>query len=68
MNAIKKKNIPVLNLDTGEIFESCAEAEIFYQGKKTGNVNKVCKGLRQKFAGYRWKYLESSTMPIPSQA
>ncbi|MDI7817960.1 GIY-YIG nuclease family protein [Clostridioides difficile] len=51
------KNIPVKNIDTGEIFNSVAEAEIFYKGKKSGNLNKVCKGQRKKFAGFRWKYL-----------
>lgn len=68
LKATKKKTIPVVNLDTGEVFESATEAELFYAGKKTGNLNRVCKGKRERFAGCRWKYLNCSTMPTPSQA
>ena len=64
----KKKTTPVVNIDTGEVFESAVDAEKFYLGKKTGNLTKVCKGKRERFAGYSWKYFDCSTMPTPSQA
>lgn len=38
-------------------FNTAQEAEIYYTGKKSGNLNRVCKGQRKTFAGYRWEYV-----------
>lgn len=51
------KNKPVRNIDTGEEFSTAQKAEMFYAGKKSGNVNRVCKGQRKTFAGYRFEYI-----------
>ena len=55
---VGKKNKKVLNIDTGEIFESAVEAEKYHYGKKSGNISKVCNGSHKLFAGYRWKYID----------
>lgn len=51
------KNRPVRNIDTDEVFNTATEAELHYTGKKSGNLNRVCKGQRKTFAGYRWEYV-----------
>ena len=56
-NSASIKNRPVRNIDTDEIFNTAQEAEIYYTGKKSGNLNRVCKGQRKTFAGYRWEYV-----------
>lgn len=56
-NEIKIRNKPVQNLDTGEIFNSATEAEIYYQGYKSGNLSKACKGINKSFANYKWRYI-----------
>ena len=48
----------VMNIDTGEVFNSATEAEIRYFGKKIGSINKACKGKHNKSAGYRWKFVD----------
>ena len=40
-----------------EIIDTATEAELHYTGKKSGNLNRVCKGQRKTFAGYRWEYV-----------
>lgn len=56
-NSANIKNRPVRNIDTDEVFNTAQEAEIYYTGKKSGNLNRVCKGQRKTFAGYRWEYV-----------
>lgn len=56
-NSADIKNRPVRNIDTDEVFNTATEAEIHYTGKKSGNLNRVCKGQRKTFAGYRWEYV-----------
>lgn len=53
----KIKNRKVINLDTGEIFNSATEAEYLLSGKKQGNISKVCNGLRKTYKGYRWSFI-----------
>lgn len=48
----------VLCIDTGEIFNSCLEAEkAFGFGKST--VSRVAKGTRKSISGYRFKYYDA---------
>ena len=58
--SIKKstsKSKPVLNIDTGQIFESVKAANEYY-GKKQTNISAVCRGERSLALGYHWKYLD----------
>lgn len=45
----------IINLDTGEIFDSMADAKRKYDAK---NIDKVLKGQIKRCAGYRWAYYE----------
>lgn len=48
----------VINLDTGRIFNTIAEANLFYnKHTKCSNIVSVCKGRRTTAHGYRWKYV-----------
>ena len=59
VNKPKKVNCKkVMNIDTGEVFDSATEAEMSYFGKKIGSINKACKGKHNKSAGYRWKFID----------
>ena len=53
-NSQKKK---VINIDTGEVFNSVKEASEYYNLKDT-QISRVCKGKRNKTGGFRWKYFE----------
>ena len=53
-NSQKKK---VVNIDTGEVFNSVKEASEYYNLKDT-HISRVCKGKRNKTGGFRWKYFE----------
>lgn len=54
-NPVNKRFKKVINLDTGEIFETAAEA-----GKKSNldpsQIGKVCRGKQKTCGGYRWAY------------
>lgn len=54
----KIKHKRVMNIDTGEIFNSGVDAELHYFNKKSGNLSKACNGINKTFAGYRWKYID----------
>ena len=56
-NAAYVKEKKVKNMDTGEIFENATIAEFYYQGYKSGNLSKACKGKNKTFAGFRWEYI-----------
>lgn len=56
-NAAYVKAKKVKNMDTGEIFENATIAEFYYQGYKSGNLSKACKGKNKTFAGFRWEYI-----------
>lgn len=51
-NATKQRK--VMNIDTGEIYESLSDAQ-----NKTHihNISAVCRGVRPNAGGYRWKYI-----------
>lgn len=48
--------VRVINLDTGRVFNSLREAELFYEIGR-GHIVDVCKGRLKKTGGYRWAYL-----------
>lgn len=54
-NSCTKKK--VINIDTGEVFNSVKEASEYYNLKDT-HISRVCKGKRNKTGGFRWKYFE----------
>lgn len=56
-NIVKCKQVPVINLDTGERFESIASAERSF-GKITGAIGHVLKGKAKHAYGYRWAYVD----------
>lgn len=45
----------VINLDTGEVFESINNARDKYNAVK---ISQVCMGKRNRSGGYRWAYFE----------
>ena len=50
-----KGGTKVINLDTGEIFNTIAEASEKYNIKYQ-SISRVCRGLRKTCGGYRWAY------------
>lgn len=57
LRRVQKKR-PVINLDTGEVFESVHAAGRAF-GKDPSHVSRACKGKRKTAFGYRWSYLEN---------
>ena len=45
----------VINLDTGEVFDSIKSAAVHYELKET-HITRVCKGKRKTTGGFRWAY------------
>ena len=45
----------VLNIDTGEIYDSLCDA---VEKTKIVNIEAVCNGRRPKAGGYHWKYID----------
>ena len=56
-NILKAKQVPVVNLDTGERFDSVADAERSFGGS-VGAISHVLRGVRKTAHGYRWAYAE----------
>lgn len=52
--ALQKK---VINLDTGEVFDSVRNAAKHYNLKDT-HITRVCKGKRKTTGGYKWSYYD----------
>ena len=53
----------VLNVDTGEMFDSIKEAAERY-GLKATHITRVCKGKRKTTGGYRFEYvMHGNTVP-----
>lgn len=50
------RRIKVINLDTGEIFNSIKEAGEKYNMKNPCNISACCTGKRKTAGGYRWAY------------
>ena len=50
------RRIKVINLDTGEIFNSIKEAGEKYNMKNPYNICACCAGKRKTAGGYRWSY------------
>ena len=59
--AVRKKNQSqktqkrVLNIDTGEVYQTLREA---IDKTHIHNISACCRGVRSKAGGYRWKYLD----------
>lgn len=56
-NVVKCKQVPVINLDTGERFDSIADAERTF-GKSNGAISHVLTGKVKHAYGYRWAYAD----------
>ena len=56
-NIVKAKQVPIVNLDTGEIFVSIADAERSF-GKSSGAISHVLCGKCNTAHGYRWAYVK----------
>lgn len=52
LESVRRK---VVNLDTGELFDSVREAASNYNLKET-HVSRVCRGGRKTTGGFRWQY------------
>lgn len=55
-NAIRHNKKTVINLDTGEIFNSISEAEKRYSTGKNTSISACCRGKVHTAYGYRWAY------------
>ena len=57
---------PVLCIETETVFRTCADAEDYLAeiGKSSGHVRHVCEGYRNRTAGYHWRYLDYSEIPL----
>ena len=55
--SIKVIQRKVLNVDTGEIFDSIKDAATKYDLKPT-HITRVCKGKRKHTGGFEWKYVD----------
>ena len=53
---MKEKQIPIICVETGEIFESQGEASRI-KNISQGNINSCLKGNRNIAGGYHWEYL-----------
>ena len=53
---MKKRQTPVICVETGEIFESQTKASIL-KNVSQGNLNSCLTGRRNKAGGYHWKYV-----------
>ena len=53
-NARKRK---VINLDTGEVFDTLQSASEFV-GKNKSGISNACRGAQSMCGGYRWAYLD----------
>lgn len=54
-NIVKAKSVPVINVTTGQRFDSIADAERYY-GKSSGAIGHVLKGKHKRAHGCEWKY------------
>ena len=55
INANKKK---VRCIETGEIFDSTADAARHYNLKTPSHIAACCRGTRKRSAGHTWEYVE----------
>ena len=51
--------IRVINLTTGETFDSALQASLFYGMKTSSHIGSACKGIRKTAGGFSWGYLQS---------
>jgi group I intron endonuclease len=56
MSESHTSKIKVINLDTGEIFESITKASIAYNIKSLSKIGEVCNGKRKTAGRCRWTY------------
>ena len=54
--SLKARQRKVVNLETGEIFNSIKEASEKYSIPST-HITRVCKGKRKRTGGYHWSYV-----------
>lgn len=52
----------VINLDTGEKFDTATEAARKY-GVTVSTLTKTCRGVQKRTAGYRWAFANEEVMP-----
>lgn len=52
----------VINLDTGEKFDTATEAAKKY-GVTVSTLTKTCRGVQKRTAGYRWAFANEEVMP-----
>lgn len=50
--------VKVINVDTGEVFDSIKDAGLKYNIEPT-HITRVCKGKRKTCGGYRWEYVKN---------
>ena len=53
----------VVCLDTGVVYE-CIEDAAEASGAHAPNISKCCKGIRNKAAGYRWRYADGGDVHV----
>ena len=55
-HAINSRKRPVINLDTGIVYESATEASRNVNGTTQSKITMCCKGDRKTCGGYHWRY------------
>lgn len=59
MSDAHKKYIPILCIETQQIYNCPSEASLAVANtKNSGHITEVCKGKRKTAFGYHWKYLD----------
>jgi hypothetical protein len=53
----KKKNKPVLCVETGVVYPSATDASAL-TGVERSNIGSCCRGTREKAGGYHWQFAE----------
>lgn len=54
--AINARKRPVINIETGNIYESATEASRQVEGTTQSKITMCCKGDRNTCGGYHWRY------------
>lgn len=54
---VRRDKVKVINVTTGEIFNSIKEAANYYNIKSPIHISRVCRGLEKTCGGFIWKYV-----------
>lgn len=58
LGIVGKPEKKVIDLDTGEVFDSVTKASLSVGGVKAGPVTRVCRGIRSQYRNHRFAYYD----------